>query len=215
MENYKSLDSHVFFRSGFVQTVYHQKTQKGNFVFKADVRPSFRVSVQPHHPWVSTTDEGRVIAGHCDCMAGLGETCSHVGALLYKIEAAVCLGYTAEACTDVPCAWNQNFVAEVQPARVTDINFYRVEAKEKILQKQTPDCANIVSTGSENENQFLNVMSSFSTPPVCLSLFSEYNSKFVCGPSSSVTRTKLPLSLGELYKSEYISSASLEESKKK
>lgn len=95
MENYKSLDAHIFFRSGWVQTVYHCKTEKGNFVFRADGRPSFRVSEEPHHPWVATTDSGRVIAAHCDCMAGLGETCSHVGALLYKLEAAMrlCISY--------------------------------------------------------------------------------------------------------------------------
>ena len=32
-----------------------------------------------------------------------GETCSHLGALLYKMEAAVRLGYTSAACTDLPC----------------------------------------------------------------------------------------------------------------
>jgi len=42
IENYKSLDAQVFFRSGWVKALYHHRTQKSNFIFKCDVRPSFR-----------------------------------------------------------------------------------------------------------------------------------------------------------------------------
>ena len=30
-----------------------------------------------------------MVAGHCDCMAGLGETCSHVASLLFAVESGV------------------------------------------------------------------------------------------------------------------------------
>ena len=33
--------------------------------------------------------DGRIISGHCDCMAGLGETCTHISALLFYVETAV------------------------------------------------------------------------------------------------------------------------------
>ena len=39
--------------------------------------------------WVITEQDGKIIAAHCICMAGLGKPCSHVGALLFAIEAAV------------------------------------------------------------------------------------------------------------------------------
>lgn len=70
METYRSLEAHSFFVSGWVQTVYHYKTSVGNFVLKADVRPSWRVSEEPHHPWVALKKDGQVVAAHCDCMAG-------------------------------------------------------------------------------------------------------------------------------------------------
>ena len=31
----------------------------------------------------------KIVAAHCDCMAGLGETCSHVSSLLWMIAAGV------------------------------------------------------------------------------------------------------------------------------
>ena len=34
-------------------------------------------------------DDGRILAAHCDCMAGLGETCFHVVSLLWAIGVGV------------------------------------------------------------------------------------------------------------------------------
>ena len=31
----------------------------------------------------------KILAGHCNCMAGMGESCSHVASLLWAIEAGV------------------------------------------------------------------------------------------------------------------------------
>ena len=70
MENYKSLDAHVYFMNGWVQTVLHQKTTNGLTLFKANVTPSWRVNDECHHPWIVLKPEGKVVAAHCDCMAG-------------------------------------------------------------------------------------------------------------------------------------------------
>ena len=37
----------------------------------------------------------------------LGEVCSHVAGLLFKVEASVRLKVAAKSCTSLPCAWNQ------------------------------------------------------------------------------------------------------------
>ena len=39
---------------------------------------------------------------------GLDESCSHIGVLLFKLEAADTVGFTKKACTDVACTWNQD-----------------------------------------------------------------------------------------------------------
>ena len=32
---------------------------------------------------------GKILCAHCDCMAGLGECCSHVALILWAVEAGV------------------------------------------------------------------------------------------------------------------------------
>ena len=44
----------------------------------------------------------------------LGKVCSHVAALLFKIEAACKLGYAKPSCTSLPCEWNKSFVDNVR-----------------------------------------------------------------------------------------------------
>ena len=37
--------------------------------------------------WVQTDIDGVVLCAHCTCMAGLGEVCSHIGAILFYVDA--------------------------------------------------------------------------------------------------------------------------------
>ena len=111
MKNRKSLEAHNQFTSGWVRTVhYYPVEHKSIAIFKAEVTPSQRINDECHTPWValSMKDTVHVIAAHCSCMAGLGESCSHIGALLFKMEAAVRLGYTKKACTSEACKWNND-----------------------------------------------------------------------------------------------------------
>ena len=62
----------------------------------------------------------------------MGESCLHVAALFFKIEAAACLEYTKEAaCTDALCKWNKDFV-RISGTKIKDIKFYEntTELKE-------------------------------------------------------------------------------------
>ena len=43
----------------------------------------------------------------------LGEVCSHIAAVLFKVETIVRLGYTTVPCTSRPCEWNQAFSKKV------------------------------------------------------------------------------------------------------
>ena len=57
--------------------------------FLTRVMHSMRLKVKLLQPWVVISQSGVVESAHCDCTAGLAETCTHVGALLFKIEAVV------------------------------------------------------------------------------------------------------------------------------
>ena len=69
-------------------------------------------------------------------VSSLGETCSHVAAVLFKVEAAVRLGLTSKACNDVPCQWNQNFTKDVNLAPIAQIQFYSKKAKSKLKKSE-------------------------------------------------------------------------------
>lgn len=71
---------------------------------------------------MKTDIDGVVICAHCDCMADLGEVCSHVGAMLFYIEAMHCI----KSCTEVQCAWSiPSSVDSIPYARIADIDFVK------------------------------------------------------------------------------------------
>lgn len=40
-------------------------------------------------PWVIALEGGEILAAHCNCVAGLGETCSHVASLLWVVSTGI------------------------------------------------------------------------------------------------------------------------------
>ena len=47
------------------------------------------MSEPPLIPWIIANKNGNILAAQCNCMAGLGEACSHVAATLFWIETTV------------------------------------------------------------------------------------------------------------------------------
>ena len=90
-----------FYHSDWVQTVFIHESGP-NCVMKAKVRASQHVTSDPHQAWVGVVRE----TGHSHhwCMAGLiSMICSHVTAILFKIEACVRLKIATQSCTELPC----------------------------------------------------------------------------------------------------------------
>lgn len=84
----KSLEAYNYFVSGWVQDIKHAAIGE-RCVLTARVRHAQRTTDPFLVPWLIAEKSGSVICGHCTCIAGLGEVCSHVSALLFAIEAAV------------------------------------------------------------------------------------------------------------------------------
>ena len=73
-----------------------------------------------YNVWVGLQKKyGWVLTANCSCMAGLGSACSHVAALLFKVELA-CHLKLAEGIsrTSVPCEWKKS-KKSVQPAPIS------------------------------------------------------------------------------------------------
>ena len=84
-------------------------------------------------------------------MAGLGEVCSHVGAILFYIEAVRC----AKTCADVTCQWVvPTSVKSIPYAKIVDINFTRPKSRILPLKRaahHNNDC-DMLSSEADIEN---------------------------------------------------------------
>ena len=76
------------------------------------MRHSQRANDPPEGAWVICQTDGVVESGHCTCMAGLGEVCSHVGAILFYLESA---SRTRLTCTQTSCVWKEPAYVEAIP----------------------------------------------------------------------------------------------------
>ena len=65
---------------------------------------SQRLREQALRPWIVADKAGTVCTGHCDCMAGLGEACTHIATLLFAIDATVKMR-DSKTVTQQPAYW--------------------------------------------------------------------------------------------------------------
>lgn len=86
------------------------------------------MSEKPLTPWVIAESAGKILAAHCDCVAGLGETCSHVASLLFAIESGVRIRDSMTV-THMPTG-----VKEVQYAPVKEIDFLGKKGSVTVLE---------------------------------------------------------------------------------
>ena len=123
-------------------------------------------------------------------MAGLGEACSHIAALLFSTEA-----YTRHmkniSCTSNPCEWLPPTMKNVPYAQISDINFSAPSTKRKkiLLNAQPPKKSrvsrgeNVIPSPSEEELKTFFDYLSQASKPVVLSYIPEYSDNYVQGYS--------------------------------
>ena len=73
-------------------------------VTNLQVRHSQRCNDTPLSCWIICESTGEVCCAHCNCMAGLGEVCTHVAAVLFFLETSTRLQGKA-TCTQQQCQW--------------------------------------------------------------------------------------------------------------
>ncbi|CAG2253607.1 unnamed protein product [Mytilus edulis] len=99
---------------------------------KASVRSSQTVS-RLNDAYVMCTGESAVEQARCTCMAGLGLSCSHVGALLWKIEYAVRNSMTGVSCTDETAKWNRGTTRNIEPKPLVSIQLKKTKLGENTM----------------------------------------------------------------------------------
>lgn len=83
---FRSTEAYTCMQSGWVGCVLLHQIDEELALLKGEVRASQSIQTD-HTAWVCCRRTGEVLNGGCTCMAGRG--CSHVGALLYKVDMAV------------------------------------------------------------------------------------------------------------------------------
>ena len=142
------------------------------------------------------SSDGKVLAAHCDHMAGLGESCSHIAAVLFKIDAAVRLEYTSSACTDEPHRWDSCVVKRVEEAR---IHIYKDPVKERLRRSKNIRPRQPASPSEEQTSTFLQSLAEGPENVVGLCTFKDFSDKFV-SMQPIPTKVCLPSSLRTLYR---------------
>ena len=194
---YKSLESYNYMVSGFITSV-QGKSIGNNFVVVGKVRHSQRMNDDPIPIWIIANREGTVLSAHClVCKAGQAECCSHVGCVLFYIEAWNRI-HGKLACTQVKCTWLlPTYVNEVPYSEVQEINFKSARKLKADLDEKIDDlCASFAGqtvkttaqktvstqvptpTKEEMNALFTNVNKS-SKKSVILSLVPKFSEQFV------------------------------------
>ena len=110
--------------------------------FPQQVNHSQRARDTPLRVWFLAEKCGTVIAAHCDCMAGLCEGCSHVGAVLFAVEAGVRIR-DSTTCTQEKSKWLlSSHVRDIPYLPVSEMDFTSAKKKhELMIEKQVTPMA--------------------------------------------------------------------------
>ena len=186
LKAYKSLEGYRQFIDGWVSNI-HVSACNDQFLVTAKVKHSQRLSVPPTKAWIGVERSGTVICGHCDCMAGLGEACSHIAAILFTLEANV-QATKSLSCTSMPCSWLPPSFKSVPFAAISDIDFSDPErimkASCSVTSNSTSNTATtthlqkLAPTKSELDG-FFKKLSDTETKSVILSIVPEYSDAYV------------------------------------
>jgi hypothetical protein len=86
-------------------------------------------------------------------MAGLGLSCSHVGALLWKIEYAVKNNMTVVRCTDETARWNKGTTRNIEPKPLASIQLRKQKIGEDMLNAGNDNVPGLRQTPSYFSNE--------------------------------------------------------------
>ena len=91
------------------------------------------ISSDPLHPWVAAKTGGTISCAQCTCVAGIGEACSHIAAVLFAAEANT-KRIQGISCTSNPCSWSAPRSKIVEYAPISEIDFTTPQKKRKMIE---------------------------------------------------------------------------------
>ena len=191
MRAYKSLDGFNFLVNGWlnnIAVVARGSVRQRNYLFLSAIKHSPEsLSLVLLKIWVATKENGEVLCGHCTCMAGLGEACSHVAAVLFAAKTNT-LTKRQFSLTSLPCSWLPPTFRSVKFDEICNIDFETPQVKRKSSSndhsgKQSSSAKKSrleipKPTVGDLRNHHLQ-LSRMKRKPILLSFFSEFNESYV------------------------------------
>ncbi|KAH8038207.1 hypothetical protein HPB51_024980 [Rhipicephalus microplus] len=110
------MEGHNYVTSGLVQELLLTHVNADTVIVITQVNHSQSLSAPPVKAWILSKSDGEVVAAHCSCIAGNGEACSHVAALLFYLEYGV-RARDSDSCTYVANSWLPPHVRKIQHTR--------------------------------------------------------------------------------------------------
>jgi hypothetical protein len=106
---------------------------------------------------------GDVLATHCTCIAGLGECCLHVGAVLFFLQ-YICLKKTEseKSITDVSAYWVTSSKKNTASKKIFSIDFSHpktIDPHCSLIYKSKTDLIKILSKTLQDNDTFHNFLS--------------------------------------------------------
>ncbi len=146
------------------------------------MKHSQRWNDPPEKCWSAVRQDGEILFGHCTCMAGLGEVCSHVSASHFHLVAHVNL-ITERSCTSRPCEWKIPVTHKDCPYdEIANINFKKKPKEVKPWVPRPPGLSD------DEEKSLYERLKATGTKPAVLSLIpgyaKEYTPKSITLPKS-------------------------------
>lgn len=184
LKAYKSMEGHNYLTSGWVQEPCVKVLANGRRVVLGKVRHSQAFYENALEPWLLVTEDGAVLAAHCTCMAGLGEACSHIAAVLFYVEVVV-RRRDGKVCTDEENSWLPPYVQHLEGKRCSQVSFASARAKKiqmdagmETHRSRRQQKAAIEETTPEEWSMFLSMCHKSDSRPALLSLEEPYAAEF-------------------------------------
>ena len=166
------------------------------------------MSETPLHPWIIFKKNGNILCAQCNCMAVLGECCSHVGAVLFYAEFAVNLR-DPKASEEEKACWLLLRYKKVEYKPVADIDFnsaitiyqnMKKQAAKSGAHKNNPPRKTKRKPTDDEITAFYEKLSKCGTKAAILCIAPGYNKNF----KPSLLKRSYPQSLKDLYKIEHV-----------
>ncbi|KAK7889045.1 hypothetical protein WMY93_024605 [Mugilogobius chulae] len=206
LKAYKSLEGYKWTQSGFVTNIQLWNLQAKNiYIITGRVHHSQRLNDPQLKPWVVARKDGVVLGAHCNCTAGLGESCSHVSAVLFSLWQHTSGKQEEIAVTSKKCKWaipSEECLKKVEYQQCKDIIFNNSKQnKKEKSSKDRPDLPAFPPLTAAEQDQLYHNLSQCRTQegqifkPVVLSVIREYAASYI----PKAVMLDLPQPLTSLY----------------